>query len=227
MGNYYASKGTSNIKFLRSPEKLLKQYDNLIRSLGRKYGRFLSSEADRQELYSFIQDAFISLVKEYDISSKVDFPGYIVKMLEFRVSQSYAKPEQERRDHISPLKKETTTIEGVIDSKQISGDTNSIGFKGNDVKNKDGNVTPKAIRSVVYVPRDNEIDSTLMELIDDLSTRAHLSPIKVALVKEFYENDPGVIRAKENVAKQLNVPISDVKKEYAELKRYLEITYYD
>lgn len=166
------------------------------------------------------------MVKEYDVSSEVDFPGYISKMLEFRVGQSYAKPEQERRDHISPLKKDTTTIEGIVASKQIAGDTTSIGFKGNDIKDTDGDITPAAVRAVVYVPRSNEVDTTLLELIDDLSSRAHLSPIKVALVKEFYENDPGVIRAKENVARDLNVPISEVKKEYAELKEYLELTYY-
>lgn len=204
----------------------MKQYDNLIKSLGRKYGRFLNSEADRQELYSYIQDAFISLVKEYDISSDVDFPGYIVKMLEFRVGQSYSKPEQERKDHISPLKKEGTTIEGIVTGKQIAGKTTDIGFKGNDTKGENGDIEPTAVRPVVYVPRVNEMDTSILELLDDLKSKTDISPIKVELVKEISENDPGILKAKENVANKLHVPLSEVKQEYAELKSYLSLMYY-
>lgn len=147
-------------------------------------------------------------------------------MLEFRVGQSYSKPEQERKDHISPLKKEGTTIEGIVTGKQIAGNTTDIGFKGNDTKGKNGDIEPTAVRPVVYVPRVNEMDTSILELLDDLKSKNDISPIKVELVKEISENDPGILKAKENVADRLHVPLSEVKQEYAELKSYLTLMYY-
>ena len=54
-GIYIGSKG-DKLTFLRDPEKLLKTYDNLIKSLGRLYGgtETKMSYTDRQELYAYI-----------------------------------------------------------------------------------------------------------------------------------------------------------------------------
>jgi len=77
--------------FLRDVDKLLHQYKNLRNSIYNQYKTYLADPISRDELKSYIDEQFIRLVKEYDIGSDVDFPGYIKIKLNYRVKNSYIK----------------------------------------------------------------------------------------------------------------------------------------
>ncbi|AFO70667.1 hypothetical protein SPJ221_151 [Staphylococcus phage vB_SauH_SPJ2] len=77
--------------FGRDLDMLLKRYKNLRWSLFHRYSRGMSHDFEKQELREYIDEQFIKLVKEYDIQSKVDFPGYIKTKLTLRVQNSYVK----------------------------------------------------------------------------------------------------------------------------------------
>ncbi|QEG13711.1 putative RNA polymerase sigma factor [Bacillus phage vB_BspM_MarvelLand] len=77
--------------FLRDVDKLLHQYKNLRNSIYNQYKSYLADPISRDELKSYIDEQFIRLVKEYDIGSDVDFPGYIKIKLNYRVKNSYIK----------------------------------------------------------------------------------------------------------------------------------------
>lgn len=77
--------------FLRDVDKLLHQYKNLRNSIYNQYKTYLADPISRDELKSYIDEQFIRLVKEYDIGSDVDFPGYIKIKLTYRVKNSYIK----------------------------------------------------------------------------------------------------------------------------------------
>ena len=75
--------------FVKSPKKLLYQYSNLIKKLGKQYSKNFSTYDQDEDLFAYIKGAFIELVIEYDPYSSVDFPGYIVKKLPLRIKYSY------------------------------------------------------------------------------------------------------------------------------------------
>ncbi|AID17841.1 RNA polymerase sigma factor [Bacillus phage JBP901] len=78
--------------FIRDVDKLFHQYRNLRMSIYNQYKGYLSSDPITQdELRSYIDEQFIRLVKEYDIGSDVDFPGYIKIKLHSRVKNSFIK----------------------------------------------------------------------------------------------------------------------------------------
>ncbi|QEG04210.1 sigma factor [Bacillus phage BC-T25] len=77
--------------FLRDVDKLLHQYANLRNSIYNQYKVYLADPISQDELKSYIDEQFIRLVKEYDIGSDVDFPGYIKIKLHYRVKNSYIK----------------------------------------------------------------------------------------------------------------------------------------
>lgn len=92
IGNIYSN--SFNVDFVKDPDKLIYQYHNLIYNLGKKYAHRFSNETDRKALFSYIQDAFYTLVMEYDPKSGVDFPGYINRKLKDRVYFSYVNKLQ-------------------------------------------------------------------------------------------------------------------------------------
>lgn len=78
--------------FIRDVDKLFHQYRNLRMSVYNTYKGYLSADPVTQdELRSYIDEQFIRLVKEYDIGSDVDFPGYIKIKLHSRVKNSFIK----------------------------------------------------------------------------------------------------------------------------------------
>ncbi|MGI4630682.1 hypothetical protein ACR2YW_28040, partial [Klebsiella pneumoniae] len=79
------------VDFERDLDSLLNRYKNLRWSLYHRYAGILSNDFERQELREYIDEQFIKLVKEYNIRSKVDFPGYIKAKLTLRVQNSYVK----------------------------------------------------------------------------------------------------------------------------------------
>lgn len=96
------------IDFERDIDKLLNKYKNLRWSLYHKYAGILSNEAEREDLREYIDEQFIKLVKEYDIHSKVDFPGYIKAKLTLRVRNSYIKKNKKYKSTELIGKKEST-----------------------------------------------------------------------------------------------------------------------
>lgn len=96
------------IDFERDIDKLLNKYKNLRWSLYHKYAGILSNDVEREDLREYIDEQFIKLVKEYDIHSKVDFPGYIKAKLTLRVRNSYIKKNKKYKSTELIGKKEST-----------------------------------------------------------------------------------------------------------------------
>ena len=82
----------SEYEFTRDVDRLWVQFEPLRRSVYRKLSPSVPSVADREDLISFINEQFVKLVKEYDPTSGVDFPGYISKMLLIRSKGLYVRP---------------------------------------------------------------------------------------------------------------------------------------
>ena len=68
-----------------------------------------------EELQSYIDEQFVKLVKEYDITSNVDFPGYIKIKLEQRVKGVFRKNKMRDNDREFLTRKESI-IEDLINS---------------------------------------------------------------------------------------------------------------
>lgn len=84
-GNKYIKDDAGEGVFSRDPDRLYREYANLRYSIYDSWKRNFNSEAGREELMSHIDEQFIRLVREYDITSEVDFPGYIKAKLNRRV----------------------------------------------------------------------------------------------------------------------------------------------
>ena len=85
LNGVYIGNSNHNITFVRDYEQLIKQYSNLIHNMGRRFGNINMTYAERQDLYAYITEVFIDLVREFDMSNGMDFPGYIAKMLPTRI----------------------------------------------------------------------------------------------------------------------------------------------
>lgn len=90
-GNRYIIDESSNTSFGRDADRLFLEYKNLRNKLYQKYKNNFKDNETKRELRSYIDEQFITLVKEYDINSPVDFPGYIKKKLYARVSQTFVR----------------------------------------------------------------------------------------------------------------------------------------
>ena len=86
----------------RDPEVLLEDYEKLrykiykqelprFAYLDEQTCKVVYNQAEADDLQSYIDYQFIKLVKEYDPTSGVDFPGYIKSKLPLRVKHSYIK----------------------------------------------------------------------------------------------------------------------------------------
>lgn len=77
--------------FSRDVDRLFLEYTNLRKKIYNTQKYRFPDEATRRELESYIDEQFVKLVKEYDINSPVDFPGYIKTKLNLRVKQVFVK----------------------------------------------------------------------------------------------------------------------------------------
>jgi len=98
----------------RDMETLFKNYSNLRNNIFHTYRHKLTSRYPLQEqsaiddLRAYIDEEFIRLVKEYDISSEVDFPYYIKRKLTARVSSVFmGKKEIEFNSQVNTKDDET------------------------------------------------------------------------------------------------------------------------
>lgn len=91
-GNKYIVDTTEDTGvFARDVDRLFIEYTNLRKKLYNSYKHYLEDETTRRELASYIDEQFIKLVKEYEINSPVDFPGYIKEKLTTRVFRIFIK----------------------------------------------------------------------------------------------------------------------------------------
>lgn len=88
-GNRYITELNGTGVFPRDSDRLFVQYENLRLSIYGRYAPLLGSEASKGELMSYIDEQFIRLVKEYEVNSAVDFPGYVKTKLNMRVKHVY------------------------------------------------------------------------------------------------------------------------------------------
>lgn len=88
MGSRYTPSGSDNI-YARDVDILWKMYNPLRRSIYKRVASKLSNESDKEDLISYINEHFVRLVKEYDVASEVDFPGYVKTLLTFRTTSSF------------------------------------------------------------------------------------------------------------------------------------------
>lgn len=118
----------------RDVDTLLEKYKNLRWALYHRYARALSNGAERQELQEYIDEQFIKLVKEYNIRSGVDFPGYIKSKLTLRVRNSYVKKNKKYKK-TELLGNKDNTVE-MLSEQLVSGvnesDVISYVFEGVD-----------------------------------------------------------------------------------------------
>lgn len=102
--------------YSRDVDKLFIQYKNLRMSLYNQYKGYLSDNATRNELWSYISEQFVRLVLEYEVNGEVDFPGYIKNKLELRVKNSFIKSNYRDRNRIFVTKNDfdvTNLLEAV------------------------------------------------------------------------------------------------------------------
>ena len=166
LGNKYIGSSGSNLTFQRDPEKLLKQYSNLIHKMGKRFGNIKMTYAERQDLYAYISEVFFDLVREFDMSNGMDFPGYIAKMLPTRIRGSYLDSIQDYKEHISPLKDPTHSIEELADFRYGQSEyTFSYSRKSpyKREKRRDGKVRG-IVSQAVNRPMINEMDNSLAEI---------------------------------------------------------------
>lgn len=87
-GSRYTPSG-SNTEYSRDVDRLYVLYKPLRLAVYKDVASWLGNEVDKEDLTSFINEHFVRLVKEYDPTSNVDFPGYIKKMLTLRAKHSF------------------------------------------------------------------------------------------------------------------------------------------
>lgn len=222
IGGYYSPRG-SNVKFVRDPVKLYHQYHNLIYAIGKKYSVYFPDNADREDLFEYVKDAFISLVYEYDIDSKVDFKGYVKHMLEKRVRESYSKREKKRKEHIAPLKDRNTNIEQKLDYNQTIGDNKAYIYRGEYTKNnrrlddKDKSVEVK----IGKILKENLSDFTYFEFIDYLKSQDSVTQVQLDLANLLIEGQCYPNEAKKILMEKYDLSRGDINSEFIKLKDHV------
>lgn len=105
-GNRFVKDLDGSGVFARDTDRLLRDYTNLRKKIYSMYASSFSDPATKEELRSYIDEQFVKLVKEYDINSPVDFPGYINKKLKLRVKQSFVKNKYKDKGREQLMKKD-------------------------------------------------------------------------------------------------------------------------
>lgn len=112
MGEYGRQEGT----YARDADRLFEEYTNLRMSLYNKYQRNFRNQETKNELMSYIDEQFVKLVKEYNINSPVDFPGYVKTKLTSRVAYGFVR--RKRRDNNREvIMKEEGTLQQILEEE--------------------------------------------------------------------------------------------------------------
>ena len=187
--------------------------------MGRKFGNINMSYAERQDLYAYISEVFIDLVKEFDMSNGMDFPGYIVRMLPTRIRGSYLDPIQDYKEQISPLKSDTRTIEDLADynygKSQYTFNYSSKSKYHREVR-RDGKV-----RGIISLAIDNhntnEMDNSLAEIHTMITSQGYKDPRLHRLVDLIAKQGLTVDEAKQALSKEFKLDNKEVNIYYTQL----------
>lgn len=213
---YIGSRG-EKINFLKDPEKLLHSYSNLIRSLGRKYGRHDLTYDEQRELYAYISETFLDLVLEFDMENEMDFPGYIARMLEVRIRGSYLYSMQNYKNHIAPLKNGNSTVEYLLDQKYDQAEY-AVSYGKNE--NKDGD--REVIAKMVSTGKRNEIDDSLIEITESIKRTSLHSDILCDMIDKIAYEGYSLKEASKYIQNEYNFTPQQFKNLVNELKKYLK-----
>lgn len=199
--------GLNTVRFVKDPEKLLVQYDNLIRSLGRKYSKQFYNPSEVEDLFSYVKDAFVTLVKEYDINSEVDFAGYIKFTLEPRVHYSYTNMRISKSDRVTPLKASDYSVQDMLNGKE---------YLGSSVVTDKENV-------VTNITNVSEYDDSLFDLLDRMNSIIGLDAVDYAVVDLLMMNIKSVKQMHEYLLqnKEVDIPMSLLDKSFKKIRSYL------
>ena len=218
IGNVYIEDKDNKIKFQKDENKLLTQYSNLINSIGKKYASFCKNAQDREDLFSYIKECFITLVREYSMTNTYDFAGYIKRMLPMRVRGSYINKMKRLEKRESTLKGDSSSIESVIDAKSmISNDTSEVTLRK---KPKKDEYTSYIVNHKVLP----EVDTSILELKDILKKQPYYSKVTDKLIDSL---STGIApeEAIKIVSDKLNISYKAVKDNYFFLKDTLKKLY--
>lgn len=162
----YNGEGTSPV-FERDVDKLFVQYENLRRNVFHTYRKnFENDYMTQQELKSYIDEQFIILVKEYNINSKVDFPGYIKTKLYARVSQSFVRGRH-RDSGREVLERQDYQIQDMLDNYHFREEDYSMELLLEDIfkNHKPSELEEAILMSWVALDSDSAIRRDLSKLM--------------------------------------------------------------
>lgn len=224
LGNEYIGGSNHNLKFQRDPDKLLKQYSNFIRRMGKKFGNINMTYAERQDLYAYISEVFVDLVREFDMSNGMDFPGYIAQMLPTRIRGSYLDPAQDYKKHISPLKDPIKSIEDLADyyygkSQYTFGYSSKSTYKRE--KRRDGKVRG-IVSQAVNRPIVNEMDNSLAEIHTMLTSQGYNNPELHRMVDLIAKQGLSFSEAQAEIGKEYHLDKEQVKIYAVQLKNLMK-----
>lgn len=117
-----------DVEFVRDADTLWRDYRALRISTKKRLMRELNT-SDAEELDSYINDAFVSLIKEYQPNSGVDLPGYLKSMLYTRAKYLFVRPIQERYKRESLVEKDDVLA---IMEQNFMNETGKVGGGSED-----------------------------------------------------------------------------------------------
>ncbi|MBT9670519.1 hypothetical protein GPK34_00510 [Secundilactobacillus kimchicus] len=209
VGSIYGESLT-NLGFVKDVDKLAYQYDNLIRKIGSEYARYFPNEEDRKDFFSYVKDAFVSLVLEYDPYSGVDFPGYIIRKLRYRVQYSYINKLNNKKDRVVLLKSNEIDTSDLLDFQRINTDSTSYDKAG----------------TISRIGKFDSIDDSLLMVRDYLEREHPLNDIQEALFRVMSTGTDNAELTIETVHQVFpEATKSEIQSYYLELKNQL-LEYY-
>lgn len=217
-GGLYLPNGYK-LDFVKDPAKLLYQYRNLILSVCKMYTASFTNNYDREDLYAYVIDTFISLTLEYDPDKGVDFAGYIDKNLKQRVKYSYVQKVYKNKSRVTLLKNETVNVDDILLERQAHNQLITT--------DKDGSITDVSSPPILDVNAVSE-DKEFQNLIEEYEQVVNLNDLEKLILEFIYigYSDP----RKVNTAIQKQFPNRHSKIEvyntYKDLQEFLEC-YYD
>lgn len=171
LNTYIPNMGDYNITFVKDVNKLMVQYQNLIKSVGKKYSKYCHSYDDKKELFSFILECFVTLVIEFSMSNTMDFQGFISRMLNLRVRGSFISKKKRQSLRESTIKTGSMTVSDMIDIKMLE---DKIYLES--TYRKKPNVDDYHSEVVTYKGQ-KELDDSIISLKEQLQESYHFNAI--------------------------------------------------
>lgn len=88
IGSRFTPEG-STTEYGRDMDRLYAQYKPLRLAIYKRVASKLFNQADKEELILYLDEHFVRLCLEFDLTNDMDFPGFIKTLLTFRASNSF------------------------------------------------------------------------------------------------------------------------------------------